>query len=186
MKPACVFLTLLLVGCGKESSPPIAATPPVAQPAASPSPATPVAAPPSATIPPPPASALGTSDNDKGTGRAELMELKRISGGMLMLRMALVNTSSAPMSLATEYTDSNTGDVYSVSGVTLIDPVNKKKYFVVRDAAGHCVCSEGLKDLKPGDRAMAWARFPAPPEDLQKISVMIPHFSPIDEIAITK
>lgn len=103
-----------------------------------------------------------------------------------MLRLALVNTSREQTSLSTEYTDDRTGDVSNVSGLTLVDPLNKKKYFVVRDGANHCVCSEGLHDLKPGERTVAWARFPSPPADVQKISVLIPHFPPIDDIAISK
>lgn len=185
MRLACVFLTLFCIGCEKEATSPKAVAAPSAQPAAS----QPAATPPPATAaaaPAAPANALATSDNDKGTGRAELTELKRISGGMLMLKLAIVNTGHDPMSMTFEYTDPGTSDANSVSGITLVDPVNKKKYFVVRDGANGCLCATGLKDVKPGERITAWARFPAPPDDVQKMSVMIPHFPPIDEVAIVK
>lgn len=186
MKRACVFLTLLCVGCGKEATPPTVGSTPAAQPSASPATPPPAATAPPATAPPTPVSVLGSSDNGSGTGRAEVMELKRIPGDMLMLRMAIVNTGRETMGMSRDYVDPKTGDTYSVSGITLVDPVNKKKYFVVRDAENTCVCSEGLKDIKPGDRIAGWARFPAPPEDVRKISVLIPSFPPIDEVAIAK
>jgi hypothetical protein len=132
------------------------------------------------------APALATADHESGSARAEVIEQKRIAGGMLMLRVAITNNGRETLNMSREYVDPRTGDVYSVSGLTLIDPTNKKKYFVVRDAANNCVCSEGLKDLKPGGRIIVWARFPSPPEGVQKISVMIPHFTPMDDVAIGK
>jgi hypothetical protein len=101
-----------------------------------------------------PSAILGTADNENGTARAEVMELKRLSGGMMMLRIGLINTSKEPMSMATSYTDSKTGDAFAFSGVSLVDSLNKKKYLVVRDSVSHCVCSEGLQDLKPGKPAI--------------------------------
>jgi hypothetical protein len=183
---ALAGLLVLCVGCGTEAAPSTARPAPAsAQPSASAAPVPPAATP-STAAPPASASALATSDNDGGTGRAEIVELKRIPGDMLMLRTAFVSTGREPMSMATTYTDPRTGDVYNVGGITLVDPVNKKKYFVVRDSGNNCVCSEGLKDVKPGERIMAWARFPGPPEDVQKLSVLIPHFPPMDEVAVAK
>jgi hypothetical protein len=142
---------------------------------------------PAAPAPPPPAAILGTAENESGTGRAEVMELKRISGDMAMLRIGIVNTGKEPMSMGSLYNAPGTGDAFTIGGVTLVDPVNKKKYFVVRDSANHCVCSNSLlEDLKPGARINVWARFPSPPEDVQKMSVLIPHFPPIDDVAVSK
>jgi len=70
--------------------------------------------------------------------------------------------------------------------VTLVDEANKKKYFVVRDSDGKCVCSRGLKDIGAGETINVWARFPAPPDDVQKISIVIPHFSPLDDVPISR
>jgi hypothetical protein len=136
--------------------------------------------------PPQTSAPLATSDHESGTGRAEVLEQKRTTGGMLMLQVAIANTGREPMSMARDYVDPKSSDFSSVSGIVLIDAVNKKKYFVVRDAANNCVCSEGLKDVKPGGRVVVWARFPSPPDGVQKLSVMIPHFTPMDDVAIGK
>ena len=42
------------------------------------------------------------------------------------------------------------------------------------------------KDLKPGERVNLWSKFPAPPEDVQKISVVVPHFGPMDDVPISR
>jgi len=128
---------------------------------------------------------LATSDHESGTARAEVLELKRIPGGMLMLRVAISNTGRTPMD-STQFDGPSSVDSSTFSGTNLIDPLNKKKYFVVRDGVNTCVCSQGLKSLLPGARMLVWARYPAPPEGVQKISVMIPHFLPMDEVAIGK
>jgi hypothetical protein len=67
-----------------------------------------------------------------------------------------------------------------------VDSAGKKKYFVVRDTENHCLCSRDVKDLSPGARTNLWAKFPAPPDDVQKISVVIPHFGPIDDAPISR
>ena len=68
----------------------------------------------------------------------------------------------------------------------MIDAVGKKKYFVVRDTEGACLCSRDLSDIKPRNRANLFAKFPAPPEDVQKITVVIPHFIPMDDVPISR
>jgi hypothetical protein len=77
-------------------------------------------------------------------------------------------------------------DFGSIGGVTLVDGANKKKYFVVRDTENTCLCSRELKDIPAKSRANVWAKFPAPPDDVQKISIVIPHFGPIDDVPISR
>jgi hypothetical protein len=80
--------------------------------------------------------------------------------------------------------DNEVRDFNSIGGVHLIDPVGKKKYFVARDSEGKCVCSQGIKDIAPGASVNVWAKFAAPPAEVQKVSVIVPHFSPMDDVAI--
>jgi hypothetical protein len=35
-------------------------------------------------------------------------------------------------------------------------------------------------------RLNLWAKFPAPPEDVKKISITIPHFAPLDDAPISQ
>jgi hypothetical protein len=77
-------------------------------------------------------------------------------------------------------------DYGSIGGVHLIDAVGKKKYLVLRDTEGKCVCSSGIKSVQPGSRAGLYAKFPAPPESVEKISIVIPHFIPMDDVPISK
>jgi hypothetical protein len=131
---------------------------------------------------------LATSDGEKAGTRIEVTELKRTSGGTLSLKFVVVNDSDKTLGFGYDFAspDNHIKDHATVGGITLVDPVNKKKYFVVRDAEDKCVCSSGVHDLPKSSRANLWAKFPAPPESVQKISIVVPHFAPMDDVPIAK
>ena len=129
---------------------------------------------------------IASSEGETPGRRVEVTELKRTSGGTLSLKFTFINDSDKPMGFGYDYGDKNHEhkDHASVGGVTLVDPVGKKKYFVVRDSDNECLCSRGLKDLAPRSRVNLWAKYPAPPESVKKITIEIPHFSPLDDAPI--
>jgi hypothetical protein len=130
---------------------------------------------------PGPAAALATADGEQPDQRVEVTELKRTSGGTVNLKFVMINDSNKDISFWQGFGDGNT-----ISGVTLVDEKNKKKYFVVQDSENKCLCSSGLDRVKPMSRINLWAKFPAPPEDVEKISVSIPHFEPMDDVPISR
>ncbi len=192
-----VVFSLLTLGCSKKEEPktvvPQSAAP-MSAPQAAPQSGAQSAAQPAVQVPqattdlaptPPPAAALATADGEKPGMRVEVTELKRTSGGTVNLKFVMYNNSDKIANFGYEFSKA-VSDFASISDVTLIDEKNKKKYFVVRDSEGKCACSSGLKDLHPKDRVSLWAKFPAPPEDVQKISVVIPHFQPMDDVSISR
>ena len=141
------------------------------------------AAVPSSAAPPGP---VATTDGERPGTRVEVTELKRTSGGTLSLKFTMVNESDKSIGFGYDFgsRDNQIKDHATVGGITLVDPVNKKKYFVVRDAENKCVCASGLKDIPKGSRANLWAKFPAPPANVGKITIVIPHFAPMDDVPI--
>ena len=135
----------------------------------------------------PSAVAIATSDGEKSGTRVEITELKRSSDNTVTLKFVMVDDSDKPIGFGYDFGDRDNQiiDHSSIGGVNLVDSTGKKKYFVVRDTESHCVCSRDVKDIAPGSRANLWAKFPAPPEDVQKISVVIPHFAPLDDVPIS-
>jgi hypothetical protein len=183
--PALLLLSLF---CSKEQ--PAVESTTVAQATAPPAAAATTAAPPPAAAAPVPAPAaptgLATADGEKSGVTAVVHELKRTSGGTLSLKFSITNGSQDDVSFGYNFADPSHDviDFSSVGGVQLIDEANRKKYFVVRDSAGKAVCSQKISDIKPGQTTNLWARFPAPPPEVQKISIVVPHFSPMDDVAI--
>ena len=103
-----------------------------------------------------------------------------------MLRFTLINDGDQRFSVGYALGAGSTSDIGTVGGVHLIEPVGKKKYLVVRDSENKCDCSRGVKDVAAKSRANLWARFPAPPDNVEKITVVIPQFSPMDDVAISR
>lgn len=124
------------------------------------------------------AAAIASADGEKPGTRIEVQELKR-SGDSLMLKFAVINDSDAQFDISVTLGYFNAKDVY------LLDTANKKKYLVIVDSGNKCVCSDNLSVVQPKSRLNLWARFPAPPNDVKKITVVAPHFTPMDDIPIT-
>jgi len=132
----------------------------------------------------PAAKVLATADGETPGTRIEVQDLKRVSGGTVMLRFAIINDGDQPLKFGYDFADRGTKDFANVGGTHLLDPVGKKKYLVVRDSQGNCDCSKGLKTLAVKQRINVWARFPAPPDNVDKIGVVVPHFSPMDDVSL--
>ncbi len=129
---------------------------------------------------------LASTDGDKPGIRVEVVELKRTSGDTVSLKFTMINDSDKDMSYGYDFGEGSTSDINTVAGAHLIDAAGKKKYFVVRDTENACLCSRGLDGIKQKSRANLYAKFPAPPDDVQKITVVIPHFTPMDDVPISR
>jgi hypothetical protein len=195
---SAVFLVagIALQGCARQEPPPPpastgaqasgslsanAATTPastVAPAAAAPAPVAPAAGPP----------AIASADGEASGVRAEVTEFKRTSGGTVSLKLRMINDSDKPVSFDYHFVDPKheIADFGGVGGIHLIDPVGKKKYFVARDTEDKCVCSQKVADIPKGGRANVWAKFPSPPDDVAQLSIVIPHFSPLDDVPLSR
>jgi hypothetical protein len=73
----------------------------------------------------------------------------------------------------------------SVSGVTLVDKTNEKRHLVLRDSNGNCLCT-GFDTVSVDENARypQSAQFPAPPEDVDVVTVEVPHFPAIDNVPL--
>ncbi len=139
-------------------------------------------------LPPSAGPAIATADGDLPGIRVEVQELKRTSGDVVNLKFAMINDSDKELGIGYEFVDPDYSikDHGGIGGVHLIDPVGKKKYFVARDTESTCLCSRSLPKIASRSRMQLWAKFPAPPEDVQKISVVVPHFIPMDDVPISR
>ena len=141
---------------------------------------------PQAAQPASPKGALASAEGEKSGSRVEVQELKRVSGGTVMLRFAIINDTSDRFPFGNQLIQAGINESNTIGGVHLIDPVGKKKYLVVRDSQNNCDCSRKLTELKPKSSINLWARFPAPPDNVEKINVVIPRFAPLDDVPISR
>lgn len=128
---------------------------------------------------------VATTDGEYPDVRAEVKELKRTSGNTITLKFVIINDSAERLDFGHNFVEKDKG-YGDIGGVHLIDAVGKKKYLVLRDTEDKCVCSAGMKSVEPGSRINLYAKFPAPPESVEKITIVIPHFIPMDDVPISK
>jgi hypothetical protein len=127
--------------------------------------------------------ALASTESELPGLTITVQELKR-GPNALTLKFVLKNQQNF-LSMVSTLSDGKTFS--DVGGVHLIDAANKKKYFVIRDAEGECVCSRNLGSMNAGSQTgVLWAQFPLPPDDVQKITVEVPHFPPLEDIPISR
>ncbi|HEX9903467.1 MAG TPA: hypothetical protein VGA77_00730 [Propylenella sp.] len=116
--------------------------------------------------------------------RIEVRDLKRGDGDTVTLRLRLVNESGEEFQASCEMREPGANDSCGAfSGAYLLDAANKKKYLVVRDTQGTCVCS-GVDNLADGKKMNIWATYPAPPAEVTEMTVIVPLFEPIEGVPI--
>lgn len=136
---------------------------------------------------------IATADGTIPGVHAEIQQLKRDSGGAVTLKYAIINDSDKPVGESCEFsapeecqhdsTPSPSVNRGYISGVYLIDAANKKKYMVLRDSEKRCVCAT-TTGIAAHSRSNLWAKFPAPPQNVQAVSVAIPNFASMDDVPI--
>lgn len=104
----------------------------------------------------------------------------RDSGGFVTIRATLENKGKQdfdPVRLKSEETAIKSKS--DISGATLVDKKSKKRYMILRDTDGQCLCTTSIPLTKPGDTRPIFAQFPAPPKDSKEAEFQLPTMSPV-------
>jgi hypothetical protein len=127
---------------------------------------------------------IETADAEWSGVQTELLEVKRMSDNTIRVRWRWRNTGDKDVTVPE----------YLVLGILreetyLLDPVNKKKHHVVTDAKGSPIATDIPRQtfrLKAKESFSGWAKFPAPPPNVEKITVVIAKTPPFEDIPVTK
>jgi hypothetical protein len=117
-------------------------------------------------------------EGQKSGTKVVIRDLKRDDGGTLTLRFRMISERDKPEG------------IYQLLGgylndrVHLLDAANKKKYLVVKDSAGKCECTQIRGNVSKNEPVNLWAKFPAPPESVQKVTVVVDGFEPIESVPV--
>jgi hypothetical protein len=119
-------------------------------------------------------------EGERAGTKVVVRDIKRDDGGTVTLRFRMVSTTDTPAQiyqLLGGYLDSK---------VHLMDAAGKKKYLVVKDTTGKCECTAINGNVTKDAPVNLWAKFPAPPATVQKITVVVGGFEPIESVPITE
>jgi len=115
----------------------------------------------------------------------DLLEVKRVSGGALMVRWRIVNGSSAASGGLMPTAEKQINYSHGWGQYFFIDPAQNKKYLVLTDSAGTEIGDVPGVNLRRGASRGMWAKFAAPPATSTKISVNIGGFPPFEDIPVS-
>ena len=185
---------LVIVGlAGLASCSPSPNSTPAAQSSAAPAATAPAAAPATggapAAAPMAAATAIASAQySDDPSLRADLLEVKRVSGGALLIRWRLVDTAGgqqgAGLVAGATPKAANYGG-WSWSDLYYTDPAENKKYGVLTDTEGNRLLDVYSGDVQPGQERDNWSKFPAPPASSTKVTIYIPKFPPFEDTPIS-
>ncbi|MEU0130103.1 hypothetical protein [Streptomyces sp. NPDC006289] len=106
---------------------------------------------------------------------ATISSAKREAGGFVTVRGRIKNGSDQIWAAVgwqgTEQELVNNGA--SMAGASLVDQQGKKRYLILRDTDGRCLCTK-FEGLSPGEEAPFFAQFPAPPQSTTDVDFQIP------------
>jgi Cytochrome oxidase complex assembly protein 1 len=105
--------------------------------------------------------------------RCDLLEVKRVSGGALLVRWRLFNTGAKVANYNFDWPE-----------LYYTDPAENKKYAYLTDSSGARVLDMWWGDLPSGEQRLQWAKFPAPPASSNKVTVFIPKFAPFEDTPV--
>ncbi|MEU6861777.1 hypothetical protein ABZ924_00650 [Streptomyces sp. NPDC046876] len=102
----------------------------------------------------------------------------RDAGGFLTVSGQLKNTGSQAFASTAAWRGNElNGSGASVAGVTLVDKAGKKRYYVLRDTEGRCLCTTGLTVIDAGQSVPFFAQFPVPPASTNQVDFNLPTFA---------
>ncbi|MFG2596876.1 hypothetical protein [Streptomyces sp. NPDC048462] len=122
---------------------------------------------------------LAQARGDKGM-LLVINQVKRDSGGFVTVQGELTNKGDTPVNpsawVGTESTIVNS-NLNSVAGATLVDKTGKKRYYILRDTDGRCLCTSDMSAVQPGKSTPVFMQFPAPPSTTTEVDLTLPTFA---------
>ncbi|MFB8114976.1 hypothetical protein ACFC51_03650 [Streptomyces sp. NPDC055962] len=107
-------------------------------------------------------------------------EVKRDAGGFVTVQGTMTNEGDEPVNPASwAGTESIIvrKNLNSVGGATLVDKAGKKRYYILRDTDGRCLCTTGITGVQPGKSLPVFMQFPAPPNTTTEVDLSLPTFA---------
>ncbi|WP_406318423.1 hypothetical protein OHA77_13565 [Streptosporangium sp. NBC_01639] len=112
----------------------------------------------------------------------------RRQGRLITLSWTVTNTGDAVWDMSSNLGDTPAYLGLTVAGVSLVDPVNAKRYRVARTGekgTAECACSDYDVTTDAGEVVPLYATYAAPPPDVQKINVEMPVLGVFTDVPIS-
>jgi hypothetical protein len=111
----------------------------------------------------------------------QITSAKRDAGGFVTVNGSLKNDGAKSVMVPGAVRGDETEILQhgrSLGGATLVDPKEKKRYYVLRDTDGRPLTTTGISLIKAGESLAVFMQFPAPPAGTTEVEFQLPTFAP--------
>lgn len=129
------------------------------------------------------ASSITSSTPIGGDYQIDIHALEKVGNGLLRLRIGVTNNSKSDYFFQDGLSDFD--NPYTANRITLLDPKNRTRHLALNQNNGSCFCSELGENISAGKSVDMWVIFPAPPEEVEAMTVTTPLTPPIFDVPIT-
>ncbi|MFV2197433.1 OmpA family protein [Nocardiopsis sp. LOL_012] len=132
------------------------------------------------------ASSLTSSTELGSSFQIDIVALERLQNDVIRLRFNIENKSPQSFLLNDGLAETEKGDMYTTGALTLIDTINQKRYISYDANDGSCVCHTLEGSIREGGNKSAWVVFPAPPSNIDQMTVVTPLTPPMFDVPISE
>jgi hypothetical protein len=118
--------------------------------------------------------------------RLDVLAAERVDGDVVEVRFTITNTGTG-VGYEPWRTLAEPEGGYDVSGAALLDLPDDKRYLVLLDSEGACLCSDfpsASAVIEAGESLDLYAQFPAPPAGTAAVDLSVPGFAPVAGLEI--
>ena len=139
--------------------------------------------------PAPVAAPIATAEHEVGGVEVALMEVKRTTGDSVTIKFRYTNKTTEKKKL--DHGGQGLDAWRFAWDAYFVDPATDKKYVTLKDqdgnpvAANHQQFGTGIT-LAAKQVVNTWAKFPAPPPAVEKVTVHLPGAPPFEDVAVVK
>ncbi|NYH53970.1 outer membrane protein OmpA-like peptidoglycan-associated protein [Nocardiopsis arvandica] len=114
----------------------------------------------------------------------DVYALENVGEGRIRLRLGVTNNSGASFHL---YSGLGVPENPRIaSGITLLDPNNRKRYLNYEQSNGSCFCSPTSGNIASGETLEMWIIYPSPPDDVESMTITNPLTPPLLDVPISQ
>lgn len=133
--------------------------------------------------------AIAATEHEVGGVEVALLEVKRTSGDTITIRYRYTNKTTAKKTL--DHGGQGLDAWRFGRDAYFVDPATNKKYPLLKDQTGQPVAAKHEQfgsriSLTPKQVVNTWAKFPAPPPEVEVITVYLPGAPPFEGVAVAK
>lgn len=110
----------------------------------------------------------------------QITSAQRDAGGFITVNGSMKNDGDKTVTVPAVLRGDETEIVRhgrSLGGATLVDPKEKKRYYVLRDTDGRPLTTTDLTSIKSGESVPVFMQFPAPPTSTTEVTFQLPSFA---------